>query len=115
LEQFEEHTQVAKAMKTRAQHATEACDAVRAAVLNAWDAALARKTTNEGLLTHEQLIREIEGEIELTNQRQYALAHGITPQQLNQALHGTQRISAEMAEKLGYEMKVLFAKKGKGK
>jgi hypothetical protein len=114
LEQFEEE-QVAKVMKTRAQHATEACDAVRAAVLNAWDAALARVTTNEGLLTPEQLIREIEGEIELTNQRQYALAHGITPQQLNQVLHGTQRLSSDMAAKLGYEMKIVFVKKGKGK
>lgn len=108
-----------KAKKTRIQAAEEAANAAaqiaRAAVLEAWDvsaaAVAAQGEQGEHLLEEDQVLKELNEQIALTNQKQVAEAAGITPQQLNQFVHGAISLPEPMAEKLGYTMRRFFVRK----
>jgi hypothetical protein len=97
----------------RTELANKAAETTRQFVLAAFEAGIliGEKRKRENLINYEELIEILKEEAGRTSQRQLALAHGLTPPQLNSALKGKTPISAEMAGKLGFEELRLYAKK----
>lgn len=62
-------------------------------------------------LKHDEVLDEIRAKIATSSQRQVALTHGLTPAQLNQYLRGVVSLSPAMAEKLGFEQRIVYVRK----